>query len=219
MKHVKGKMKFLAVKLSALQSELKVSKEILQSAAKEVDIMFKKKYFPEVPVKQPEVEPSVPVEKTDEAPKSEAPKQESQNHQEQKEVLDRLETDKKDIDPEVKSIFRKIALKIHPDKLVSLPDGYEKDKKQELYSKAMQAMENNDLIILADIAIEIGIDPPEIDEDRLKKTEEKINAIKKELKHIESTIVWQWFFCTDSKQKDTILKKLFELMYEKKSRS
>ena len=43
----KQKMKFLAVKLAALKSELKVSREILNSASREVEAMFNKKYFPE----------------------------------------------------------------------------------------------------------------------------------------------------------------------------
>ena len=43
-------MKFLAIKLSALRSEIAVSREILQSASGEVDKMFNEKYFPEIPV-------------------------------------------------------------------------------------------------------------------------------------------------------------------------
>ena len=78
----------------------------------------------------------------------------------------------------------------------------------------MKAVDDNDLLLLSDIAMELGIQPPDISEEQLKKTENKIIAIKRELSHIESTIVWQWFFCSNAEQKDTILKKLFELMYE-----
>ena len=49
MKFLEGKMKFLAIKLSALQSELDISKKIFIQASAEVDRMFKEKYFPEVP--------------------------------------------------------------------------------------------------------------------------------------------------------------------------
>ena len=61
--------------------------------------------------------------------------------------------------------------------------------------------------------MEIGIDIPEITELKLKQTEEKVIAIKKELNQIESSLVWHWFFTNDVTQKDNILKKLFELMY------
>ena len=41
------KLKFLAVKLSALESELEVSRQILQTVTKEVGEMFDAKYFSE----------------------------------------------------------------------------------------------------------------------------------------------------------------------------
>lgn len=227
MEHLQGKMKFLAIKLSALQSELKVSREILQNAAREVDKMFADKYFPEQPVQQEqESEPEVPATASDtddhesENKANEAESErENSNPDPAKDLPDRIEHEKKDVDPEVKKIFRKIASKIHPDKLEKLSDGFEKSKKLELYQKAMAAMEQEDLIILADIAIELGLEPPEITEHKLKQTEAKIIAIKKELAHIESTIVWQWFFCSNREQKDNILTKLFEIMYAKNPRT
>ena len=74
-------------------------------------------------------------------------------------------------------------------------------------------MEDNDILILSDVAIELDIDVPEITAERLKQAENKIIAIKKELNHIESTMVWHWFCTEDKQQKDQILKKLFEIMY------
>ena len=59
MKHLEGKMKFLAVKLSALQSELLISREIFNQASREVDNMFKKKYFPEIPPEPEEEEKEI----------------------------------------------------------------------------------------------------------------------------------------------------------------
>ena len=78
-------------------------------------------------------------------------------------------------------------------------------------------MEEGDIIILADIAIEIGLEPPSIDEDTLKQAENKINSIKNEINGIESTYVWKWFFCVNKQQKNKILEKLFEIMYAKTS--
>ena len=130
------------------------------------------------------------------------------------EVL-RTELEQNLIDPEVRALFRKIALEIHPDRLVSVQDGPEKDKKIRLFQKANSAMEDNDLIILANIAMTLGVEVPEISPERLEEAEKKIFAIKKELKEIESTYVWHWFFCTCAKKKNQILEKLFDLMYKK----
>jgi hypothetical protein len=201
-------MSLLAVKLFSLKEELKVSKEILREASIEVDRMFQKKYFPEIPVENDA--PPGPLAQSGLMPEFE---KEGQNSEEISEK--RTELEQNLIDPEVRALFRKIALEIHPDRLVSVQDGPEKDRKIKLFQKANSAMEDNDLIILANIAMTLGVDVPEISPERLKEAEKKIFAIKKELKEIESTYVWHWFFCTCPKKKNQILEKLFDLMYKK----
>jgi len=211
----KQKMKFLAVKLTALKSELKVSREILNSASREVESMFNKKYFPEQPA-EPVNPEEAEIATKEEGEEQEHPEQEQRTTYEpnpNSENLSDIESAAKKADPEVKSTFRKIAMHIHPDKLGELPDGFEKAKKTELFDRAREALENNDILTLSDVAMEIGIDIPEITELKLKQTEEKVIAIKKELNQIESSLVWHWFFTNDTTQKDDILKKLFELMY------
>lgn len=221
MKFLEGKMKFLAIKLSALQSELDISKKIFIQASAEVDRMFKEKYFPEVPPEPKKTEePTVPATDAEEKEDSEPNKeQEQQDHPEQQKQKEKdpeeiIQHAPPNVDPEVKSLFKKVAKKVHPDKLESLEEGFEKQRKSALYQKAMKAVDDNDLLLLSDIAMELGIQPPDISEEQLKKTENKIIAIKRELSHIESTIVWHWFFCSNAEQKDAILKQLFELMYE-----
>lgn len=211
----KQKMKFLAVKLTALKSELKVSREILNSASREVESMFNKKYFPEQPA-EPVNPEEAEIATKEEAEEQDHPEQEQRTTYEPNpnaENLSDIESAAKKADPEVKSTFRKIAMHIHPDKLGDLPDGFEKSKKTALFDRAREALENNDILTLSDVAMEIGIDIPEITELKLKQTEEKVIAIKKELNQIESSLVWHWFFTNDVTQKDNILKKLFELMY------
>ena len=89
----------------------------------------------------------------------------------------------------------------------------EKRKKEELYSRAREALENDDILIMADVASELGVEIPEITENQLKKTEQKIIAIKKELNHIESTLVWHWFFTEDTAVKDKILNFISKLFF------
>ena len=83
----------------------------------------------------------------------------------------------------------------------------------------MQALENNDLVSLADIAADLEIETPDLTKEKLKEAEKKIIAIKKELHHIESTYVWKWFFCEDEEEKQKILTDLFGLMYANNTRS
>lgn len=219
MNALERKMKFLATKLSALQSELKVSKEILHSASIEVDKMFKKKYFPEIPVDKqlPKNEEEIKEYSEEEAASQteSEPNASEPNHQNKEETT----SADKNADPEVKKMFKKIASQCHPDKLQDMEDGWEKRKKQELYAKARQALEDNDVLLMSAVASDLDIETPEITKAQLKNAEKKIIAIKKELHQIESTLVWHWFFCEEPGQKENILNKLFELMYANNPRS
>ena len=201
-------MKFLATKLAALQSELVVSRDIFHAASAEVDKMFTKKYFPEVPVEPKEKEKEI-QEYSEEQNKDRVEFQEDPGPDPEPEPpsADKI------ADPEVKKMFKKIAHQCHPDKLEDLEDGFEKQKKEQLYQKARQALENNDVLIMADVASELGVEVPEITEVQLKQTENKIISIKKELSMIESSAVWHWFFTEDPKTKDNILKQIFDAMY------
>lgn len=214
MDALKRKMKFLATKLSALQSEVKVSREIFHAASSEVEKMFNQKYFPEIPV-EPEEQETDMEEYSEEKAEEQNQKQKQrveQNAPNPDDMPEQTSAEKR-ASPEVKKMFKKIASQCHPDKLQDLEDGFEKRKKYELYQKARAALESDDVLIMADVASELGVEIPEITEAQLKQTEKKIMTIKKELGMIESTAVWHWFFTEDPKKKDNILKQLFEAMY------
>tara|TARA_B100001094_G_C18115675_1_gene763856 strand:- start:530 stop:1048 length:519 start_codon:yes stop_codon:yes gene_type:complete len=117
-------------------------------------------------------------------------------------------------DKELKSIFRKIAAKIHPDKQESLNPGSEKEKNTLLFNRATKARDDGDIAILFDIAADLSLNFT-VNEDIIKKTEKKITHIKNRLQKIESTYVWSWFFTSDEIEKQKILEELFKLMYEK----
>ena len=209
-------MKFLAVKLAALKSELDVSIEIHSSASREVDRMFAEKYFPELPANKEQAEDKDVAHK-----ETEQQEQQEQQYHDQSEAnpQQNISPSEKIASPEVKKMFKKIALKIHPDKLEELEDGYEKQKKQKLFERARKALEEDDILGLSEIAMEIDVEVPEITQLTLKKTEEKIISLKQKLKDIESTVVWHWFFCEDPHQKEKMLEQLFELMYAHNIRS
>ena len=221
MKAIKRKMKFLATKLSALQSELSVSREIFQAASRDVEEMFQNKYFPHnkklrEQQKINEKDADIKEYSEEEAEKQQFNQQQKENQSQQAEdnsdLPDQLSANK-NADPEVKKMFRKIASQCHPDKLQDLEEGFEKARKEQLYQRARQALENNDILIMADIAGELEIEIPEITEVQLKEAENKIINIKKELQMIESTAVWQWFFTEDKEKKKYILNHIFEAMY------
>ena len=226
MAYLEKKIKFLATKLTSLQAELKVSREIMTQASRDVNNMFNKKYFPEIPV-EPTEKPEDTEMKDYSEEEAEQRKAEAEGQQEQQEESSEEQQEQKSeqnksaekrADPEVKRLFKKVAALTHPDKLSGLSE-YEKKRKQDLFKKAMLALESNDLVSLADVAIELDLEAPDLSKERLKETENKIIAIKKELHHIESTYVWRWFFCEDKEDKDKILTELFGIMYANHIRS
>jgi hypothetical protein len=203
----RGKIKLLAVKLSALQQELDLSKQILQTASRNVDEMFREKY--DIPKKESDQLTDMDTACAEGQPQFVDPTQERVE----------VENEKQNMNPETKKIYRQIALKIHPDKLLETKSESEKQSKIDLFQKATKAAATNDLFLLASIAEEIGIKLPDLPREVIKETENKIIAIKKEINHIESTYVWRWNFCEDPDQKASILNELFELMYAKNFRT
>lgn len=212
MDALREKTKFLATKLSALQSELVVSKDIFEAASREVDKMFQEKYFPETPIKPTEEKKNIQEYSEEKASKQNKESKQKKQESPKEDAPDQASADKV-VDPEVKKMFKKIASQCHPDKLQDMEEGFEKTKKEELYQKARTALENNDVLIMADVASELGVSIPDMTAAQLKETEKKIISIKKELSMIESTAVWHWFFTDDPARKDQILKQLFDAMY------
>ena len=80
-------------------------------------------------------------------------------------------------------------------------------------------MEEEDMIILADIALKLGIDTPEVPKQKIKIAESKIKDIKKQISMLESSLVWEWFFTENQEKKEITLKRLFEIIYEKNFRT
>lgn len=197
------------MKLTSLEKEVAESRQILHSATQEVNNIFKKKYFPESETASP-VDHNQPPIKSDQ--KNKTREEKHHIHSDQGPIPD-------DMDPEVKKAFRRIATKVHPDKLPEDISEAEKQKKVEMFQQALRASEQNDFVTLAHIAIDIGVELPDIPQEAIKKTEERISSLKKEIKKIESTYVWQWYFSSDPEKKQQILNSLLELMYEKATKN
>lgn len=178
--------KLLANQLESAVEELRISSEIAITASKQVESLFNSH-----------------LESMGETP-----------HPAQKVDLD---TQEEALEPSqaTKSIFRKIATKIHPDKLAHLEQTPDVLQKAGLYEKAQKAYNKDHFIILLDIADELQIQTSELSEIDLVNTENKIRSVKQELERLHSTLVWRWNMSYNKEEKDLILKELFRLLHER----
>ena len=199
MKALKRRAKLLMTKLSALRSELETSKEIIDIAKSELQELYRERN------KGKEQQKPEPVSRKQSLPAN-AEKPASNFTMEDNPTAEKL------TDPEVKKMFKKVASVCHPDKLQDLDHDSNKNYLESLYQRARQALDENDFFSLFTIYEELGMDLPDLSPQQVVLIQNKINAIKKELNHIESSIAWGWYFEEHKDKKQKIQEKIFELL-------
>lgn len=94
-------------------------------------------------------------------------------------------------DKDLKDLFKKIALKTHPDKLKDV-DEDEADELTELYKEAASAAEVGDGMALLEIAYELGI-KVNIDPDKeVEWLSRKILTLQEDISEMKNTAEWIW---------------------------
>ena len=112
----------------------------------------------------------------------------------------------KKISKESRSLFKKIAVKTHPDKMLNL-DEEEKEERETLYLIAQRAVADDDLATLIEVAAELGVDSGIAQETQVKIIQQKIDFIREKIHNIKQTASWVWYHA-DKNQKDQIEKQL-----------
>ena len=97
---------------------------------------------------------------------------------------------------EVKKVYRKIVSKTHPDKLEQLPNNTIKKKLIKHYKKAVEHYNNNNVVGLFDLADELDIKLPEIDESYIEKMSMEVNSLKSKIQRYKDSNAWIWYHST-----------------------
>jgi hypothetical protein len=97
----------------------------------------------------------------------------------------------------IKTIYRSIAKKTHPDKV---SDG----KMNRVYIEASKSYKENNIIDLYRYCDILDI-PYEIDGDDKKQIQDNINDYKEKTSFLESTFTWKWFNENDPEVKNNII--------------
>lgn len=130
------------------------------------------------------------------------PEQTKEDNEEQKEEL--FQPKKTNSSKAVKDLYKKIVSLTHPDKLLSATEK-EKKSKHALFLKATKATEENNLFELQQIALELGVELDDIDEEQVKIFEKEIEKIRKKIDNVKSTFAWVWFDTDSEESRDQIM--------------
>ena len=94
---------------------------------------------------------------------------------------------------DVNIVFRMIAKKTHPDKLVkedTLSSTYK--EKVDMYKEALGSVENKDWSRVIEIAMELGIDVSDVKTDDSDYLIEGVKKIGQRIEQLKSTYAWKW---------------------------
>ena len=102
---------------------------------------------------------------------------------------------------DVNIVFKKIAQKTHPDKLIKEDTSSSTYKeKVDMYKEALGSVENRDWSRVMEIAMELGIDVSDVKNDDSDYLNESIKGLTSKIKELQSTYAWIWYHTDDKKQ-------------------
>ena len=114
-------------------------------------------------------------------------------------------TEKKN--PSVKKVYRRIVTRTHPDKLEQLPNNSLKKGLIKKYKEAVNSYKNNDIVSLFDLADELDIKLPEIDESHINSMITQTDALKNQINAYRNSNAIIWY---KSEDKDKTMNQIVE---------
>lgn len=99
---------------------------------------------------------------------------------------------------EWKKLWKQVALLTHPDKTGGDPE------KTEMYKRASEAWNRGDYAEVMNIAMDLGISPPDDSEAGIEILEKSAEDLEKKIKDMESSVLWMWANAPPNK-KDKII--------------
>ena len=100
-------------------------------------------------------------------------------------VINEEEEEEPERDPDLYKIYKKIAMKTHPDRV--------KDESMvDFFYQATQAMKENDWMTILTIALALEIKTPEFTEELRQKLQANILEINTKVESLHNTAAWVW---------------------------
>ena len=191
---VQGKYRLLVIRSKYLKSTLDESESMFQKAFSEFTEELGKKLG------------SSPITKKNkqEDQKKESKKEKNKPNKSSEPIPpppdeqgeERVEVKKEEKDQNLKKVFKKIAIKTHPDKLLASSE-FEREYKTGLFEKAKNSFDNNDYYGIVQVAEELGIDPPPPTQGQIDLMRERNKVLENKINEIKNTVIWNWYHGED----------------------
>ncbi len=192
---IESKYQLLVVRTRYLKNTLELTKEIFQQA---MSVFLENLAGVESTTTTPPKE-----EEEQEAQKVEIPQPPPDPPPEEDEII---EAKKEEKDENLKQVFKKIASKVHPDKLQNEAED-EKEYKASLFEKARISLDENDYCGIVDIAEELGIEPPPPTKKQIQLMKKMNRNLEAEINRIEETLVWVWYHEEEEKERQALMER------------
>ena len=108
-------------------------------------------------------------------------------------------------DKDFKKLFRKIAVKCHPDKLNDSYSDREKEFLKECYNNLNKSNELYDWGLLLKVAIDLEVEVDELSPEQLQNIQENINKIKEKISRYEESMAYKWYLLPSGDNKKEYL--------------
>jgi hypothetical protein len=117
---------------------------------------------------------------------------------------------KQNISAALKKIYKKIALKTHPDKIIN-NNNEEKEKLLSLYKDAQNALEESNMPELLKIANNLNIEIGEIEEEDLSSIKKTLLEMKDDILLCQSKYPWVWHHASDETEKERCIEEFISV--------
>jgi hypothetical protein len=191
------KTKLLLHKLGYLRLEIESKKSELQ----EYETEFNRRYSQIDPVdeqpseKHVEQDASHKQEIIDENNSDETIEDLSNNSNDEEEVSRDIEACQSSAAPDdIKKLWKQIAVKTHPDRTSNDPT------LTEIYMRALSAYNNGEFDEIVDIALQLFIAVDSLSDETLKKLEQRVEILEKDLSQVNNSVLWEWAKASDEKK-------------------
>ena len=104
-------------------------------------------------------------------------------------------------DKDFKKVFRKVAIKCHPDKLDDSYSEREKSFLKECYNNLNRANDTYDWGLLLKVAVDLDVEVDQLSNDQLQNIQENINKIKTKITKYEESMAYKWYLLPDDVNK------------------